>query len=141
TGAPLFGVRPAGASPARTSASSAGCDGGLVSATVAAASLPGGRWSVTDGCLPRDAFYRVELAGHRLLLGLAEVAYDDGHLGRIALATVATPEGLAISLVGVEDLATGFVRWAYAEGTAENTPGGSRTVGSGVTDLPEEAAQ
>lgn len=111
-----------------------------VSAAVTAASLPGGRWSVADGCLLHEAFYEVELAGYRLVLGLAEVGYDQGHHGRIALASLTAPEGLAASLVGVEDAATGLVRWVYAEGSATTTTDDVRFTGEGISDASDEPA-
>lgn len=132
---PFTGSKVSGAAPAGP-----GCPAGRVSVAMDAASLPGGRWSVTDGCLAPDAFYEVELAGHRLVLALTEANYDDGHRGRLAVAALTTPDGRAASLVGVEDHATGLVRWAYAEGRHAAGPGHTAVHGEGVTDAPEDPA-
>lgn len=120
------------------------CHGAVVSSQVSAASLPGGAYSVTDACIPQDAFYETGLAGYRLQLGMGLADYDDGHSGRIAFAALTAPDGQAFSLVGVEDPALELVRWALAGGTHSQGSQGTSLVGEGPTDAPgtvEETAR
>jgi hypothetical protein len=117
------------------------CTGGRVTVGLATGSLPGGRWSAEDACIPSEAFYEVNIAEHRLVLALTVVDYGDGRIGRLAVATLTTPEAFAVSLVGVEDEATGFVRWAYAEGTHSGSDGVLGFAGSGLTDVADEPAE
>lgn len=126
----------ASAPVAATSPAAVPCAGATVSATVRAESLPGGSWSVSEGCVAREAFYEVGLAGYRLLLGLGVVTYDDGHVGRIAFAAVTAPDGDALSLVGVDDPDADVARWALTQGTHSEGVAGTAVVGDGVTDAP-----
>lgn len=104
------------------------CAGVLVDADVAAASVPGGRWTVEDSCVPLDAVYEAELLGYRLVGGLGVATYTDGHVGRVAFLTARVAEDRSLTLVGVEDAATGAVTWAYADGSYSQV-GATRTVG------------
>jgi hypothetical protein len=122
------------------------CDGVTVSARVAATSLPGGAWSVTDVCVPSDAVYEAGVLGYRVVGGLGVARYDDGHLGRIAFATAHVGSDRALTLVGVEDVATGSVTWAFADGDHEQTDLARVVGGEGVaapnstTPVPTEPA-
>ena len=113
---------------------------GMVDLELSAVSLPGGERSLTDGCLRADAFFEVELAGHRLVLALTEVDWSDGSAGRLALATLSAPDGRAASLVGVEDAAAGSVRWVYGEGAHRSGDGSTSITSEGVTDLADDPA-
>lgn len=125
------------------------CAGMAVDATVSAASVPGGSWSVVDTCVPPEAVYEAELLGYRLVGGLGVATYTDGHVGRVAFLTAKVAEDRSLTLVGVEDAATGVVTWAYADGTYAQT-GAVRSVGgaanaasvpAGAEPGPVEAAQ
>ena len=132
---------PGGASASEpTGSAAASCAGARIDLSLSSPSLPGGAWSVDDGCLPAGAHFEVELAGYRLVLALGEVEYDQGHRGRLVLAALSLPGGGAASLVGVEDAVTGLVRWAYAEGTQSAAAGATTWRGDGLTDADDASA-
>ncbi len=104
----------------------------MVSASVVSEVVPGGAWSVTDACVEPIAAYEVNVLGYRLVGGLGAAIYDEGHRGRVAFATVAISPDRSLSLVGLEDVDTGTVVWAYADaGYADD--GTSRTAGGAAT--------
>lgn len=125
------------------------CAGVVVDATVAAASVPGGAWSVADTCVPPEAVYETDFLGYRLVGGLGVATYTDGHLGRIAFLTARVAPDRALTLVGVEDQATGQVTWAYADGPAGDTagvratggPANAATIPAGGVAGPVESAE
>ncbi len=72
------------------------------------------------------------MLGYRLVGGLGAAIYDEGHRGRVAFATVAIAPDRSLSLVGLEDVDTGTVVWAYADaGYADD--GARRTAGGAAT--------
>ena len=125
------------------------CAGVTVDATVGAPSVPGGSWSALDACVPLEAVYEAEVLGYQLVGGLGVATYTDGHLGRVAFVTAKVAPDRSLTLVGVEDAATGVVTWAYADGTyaqsgATRTVGGAAnasTIPSGGAPGPVEAGQ
>jgi hypothetical protein len=122
------------------------CQGVTVSARVAASSLPGGAWSVTQVCVPPDAVYETGVLGYSVVGGLGVARYDDGHLGRIAFATAHVGPDRALTLVGVEDVATDSVLWAFTDGSHTQTEVDRVLSGEGVaapnstTPVPTEPA-
>ena len=104
------------------------CAGVTVDVTVDAASVPGGSWSALDTCVGPEAVYEAEVLGYQLVGGLGVATYTDGHLGRVAFVTAKVAADRSLTLVGVEDAATGVVTWAYADGTYAQT-GATRSVG------------
>jgi hypothetical protein len=104
------------------------CSGVSIDATVAAASVPGGAWSVQDTCIPADAVYEADVLGYHLVGGLGEAIYTDGHVGRVAFVTAVVGPDRSLTLVGVEDRATDSVTWAYSDGTFAQAVG-SRSFG------------
>lgn len=141
--AALFAVAPAAA--AQTPA----CAGVVVAATVRAPSVPDGSWSTLDTCVPPEAVYEANVLGVGLIGGMGVAAYTDGHLGRVAFLSAQIGGDRALTLIGVEDAATGVVTWAYAEGSvervgAERTMGGAAnaaTVPAGEAPGPVEPAE
>jgi hypothetical protein len=125
------------------------CAGVTLDATVSAPSVPGGGWSAVDACVPLEAVYEATVLGYQLVGGLGVATYTDGHVGRVAFVTAKVAEDRALTLVGVEDQATGVVTWAYADGTfaqdgATRTVGGAAnaaTIPSGGAPGPVESAQ
>lgn len=119
----------------------AACAGVTVDATVDAPSVPGGAWSAVDACVPLEAVYEAQVLGYQLVGGLGVATYTDGHVGRIAFVTAKVAEDRSLTLVGVEDNATGVVTWAYADGTFAQT-GTTRTVGgaANAATIPAGAA-
>jgi hypothetical protein len=89
----------------------------VVTATVAAPSVPGGSWSTGETCVAPETVYETEVLGYRLIGGLAVATYTDGHEGRIAFLSAKVGADRSLSLVGVEDAATGAVTWSYADGS------------------------
>lgn len=116
------------------------CPGAHLDVSLHSDALPGGVRSVDDGCLLPGAHYEVEVAGYRLVLGLAEVDYREGGRGRLAVATLSLPDGAAATLVGAEDAATGSVRWVYAEGEHEAAPAVTTWRGDGIADVEDAPA-
>ena len=144
TGAVGAPVSAAPLSPGQDPSPAVACGGVVVSASIASEVVPGGAWSVTDACVEPGAAYEVNVFGYRLVGGLGAAVYDEGHRGRVAFATVAISPDRSLSLVGLEDVDTGTVVWAYADaGYAEDvtsrTSGGAATAVS-VVGPPEGAA-
>lgn len=106
---------PAGASEAPS------CSGVVLDASMSAGSIPGGGWSVTDACVPAEAVYETDVLGYRLVGGMGAATYADGHLGRIAFLTARVSPDRSLTLLGLEDVATGTVSWAYSDGAYSNT--------------------
>lgn len=100
----------------------------VVTATVSAPSVPGGSWSTTDTCITPETVYETDVLGYRLIGGLAVATYADGHQGRVAFLSAKVAPDRSLSLVGVEDAATGAVTWSYADGGYTEADG-SRTAG------------
>jgi hypothetical protein len=92
------------------------CVGVEVAATVAAPSIPSGSWTTETTCVPPEAVYETEVLGYRLIGGMGLARYTDGHVGHVAFLSAKVEAGRSLSLVGVEDLATGQVTWAYGDG-------------------------
>lgn len=107
---------------------STACSGVIVDAAMSTDSIPGGEWVVEDACIPAEAAYETEVLGYRLAGGLGVAAYADGHLGRIAFLTARVAPDRSLTFLGVEDVATGAITWAYADG-AYGDHGGVRTGG------------
>ena len=114
---------------------------GSVSTTVAAASLPGGSWSVDGGCLTSDAFFEYSNTEGRAQVAVSSVTYADGHAGRVAVGMLVMAGGTALSIVGVEDSATGLVKWSAVLGTAQQVGDQPTVSGSGFMVFPLEVAQ
>jgi hypothetical protein len=87
-----------------------------VTATVAAPSIPAGSWTTEATCVPPETVYETEVLGYRLIGGMGVARYTDGHMGRVAFLSAKIESGRSLSLVGVEDVATGQVTWAYGDG-------------------------
>jgi hypothetical protein len=96
-----------------------------------------------------EAVYEAEVLGYQLVGGLGVASFTDGQLGRIAFVTAKVAPDRALTLVGVEDGATGAVTWAYADGgfaqvDAQRTVGGAAnaaTIPAGGDPGPVEAGQ
>lgn len=119
-------------STSATQVPAGGCAGVVIDASLAAASVPGGSWTVQDACVPAEAVYETDVLGYRLVGGMGGAVYTDGHLGRVAFLTARVAPDRSLTLLGLEDSATGTISWAYADGgfTEEN---GTR-VGGGAAD-------
>lgn len=116
-----------------------GC-GGSVSTSLESPTLPGGKWSVTDGCLPSDTFFEYSDGDIHAQAALSTVTYDDGHVGRVAVGILTLGTGVGLGVVGVEDPATGLVKWSAVLGDYEKIGGAASVAGAGVTLLPTEPA-
>ena len=114
---------------------------GTANTSLTSAALPGGTWSVTDGCLTSDLFYEYRDGDAHARAALATVTYDDGHVGRVAVGTLTFGTGIALGVVGVEDAATGLVKWSAVLAPIEQSGDRSTVVGAGVTLFPTEAAE
>ena len=114
---------------------------GTATTSLTSAALPGGTWSVTDGCLTSDLFYEYRDGDAHARAALATVTYDDGHVGRVAVGTLTFGTGIALGVVGVEDAATGLVKWSAVLAPLEQSGDRSTVVGPGVTLFPTEAAE
>jgi len=127
----------------------AACPGVVVDATVTAGTIPGGSWTVLDTCVPPEAVYEAGVLGYRLVGGIGIGTYTDGHAGRVAFVSAEVAENRSLTLVGVEDQATGVVTWAYSDGGfasvgAMRTTGGdaqAATIPEGADPGPVEPAQ
>jgi hypothetical protein len=107
------------------------CIGVEVTATVAAPAIPSGSWTTEATCVPPDAVYETEVLGYRLIGGMGVARYTDGHMGHVAFLSAKVEPGRSLSLVGVEDAATGQVTWAYGDGTLAEQPGLRQMDGQG----------
>ena len=114
---------------------------GSVSTTVAAASLPGGSWAVEGGCLTSDSFFEYSNTEGRAQVALSSVTYADGHSGRVAVGMLVMTGGAALSIVGVEDAATGLVKWSAVLGTAVQVGDQTTVSGEGIMVFPVESVQ
>jgi hypothetical protein len=113
---------------------------GRVSTALTTDELPGGEWSVSDGCLTPDAFYEYHDGPIRAQAALTTVTYDDGHVGRVAVGMLTLGDGVGLSIVGVEDSATGLVKWSAVLGDYVRTGDTASVTGAGVTLFPTEPA-
>jgi hypothetical protein len=129
-----------GAVVAAPAASAQDC-AGTATTSLTSSALPGGTWSVTDGCLTSDLFYEYRDGDAHARAALATVTYDDGHVGRVAVGTLTFGTGIALGVVGVEDAATGLVKWSAVLAPIEQSGDRSTVVGPGVTLFPTEAAE
>jgi hypothetical protein len=114
---------------------------GSVSTDVAAASLPGGSWAVEGGCLTSDSFFEYSNTEGRAQVALSSVTYADGHSGRVAVGMLVMTGGAALSIVGVEDAATGLVKWSAVLGTAVQVGDQTTVSGEGIMVFPVESVQ
>ena len=114
---------------------------GSVSTAVAAASLPGGTWAVEGGCLTSDSFFEYSNTEGRAQVALSSVTYADGHSGRVAVGMLVMTGGAALSIVGVEDAATGLVKWSAVLGTAVQVGDQTTVSGEGIMVFPVESVQ
>ena len=114
---------------------------GSVSTSVTAASLPGGSWSVDGGCLASDSFFEYSNTEGRAQVAVSSVTYADGHAGRVAVGMLVMAGGTALSIVGVEDSATGLVKWSAVLGTAEQVGDQTTVAGSGIMVFPLESVE
>ncbi len=113
---------------------------GNVDASLTSAELPGGTWSVTGGCLTPDLFYEYREGEAHAQAAIAQVTYDDGHVGRVAVGTLTFGDGIALGVVGVEDQATGLVKWSAVLAPLESSGATSTVQGEGVTLFPTDPA-
>ena len=125
---------------AAPSASAQDC-AGSVNASLSSAELPGGTWTVTDGCLTSDLFYEYRDGDAHAQAAIARVTYDDGHVGRVAVGTLTFGDGIALGVVGVEDEATGLVKWSAVLAPLDRAGECSSVQGSGVTLFPTDPAE
>lgn len=103
---------------------------------------------MADSCVPAEAVYETDVLGYRLVGGMGAATYTDGHLGRVAFLTARVAPDRSLTLLGLEDVATGAVTWAYSDGsfsTSEDTRvGGGAANATTVTGAqapgPVEAA-
>lgn len=114
---------------------------GSVSTAVAAASLPGGTWAVEGGCLTSDSFFEYSNTEGRAQVALSSVTYADGHSGRVAVGMLVMTGGAALSIVGVEDAATGLVKWSAVLGQAVQVGDQTTVSGEGIMVFPVESVQ
>ena len=114
---------------------------GSVSTAVAAASLPGGTWAVEGGCLTSDSFFEYSNTEGRAQVALSSVTYADGQAGRVAVGMLVMTGGAALSIVGVEDAATGLVKWSAVLGTAVQVGDQTTVSGEGIMVFPVESVQ
>jgi hypothetical protein len=114
---------------------------GSVSTAVAAASLPGGSWAVEGGCLTSDSFFEYSNTEGRAQVALSSVTYADGHSGRVAVGMLVMTGGAALSIVGVEDAATGLVKWSAVLGQAVQVGDQTTVSGAGIMVFPMETVQ
>ena len=65
-------------------------------------------------------------------------SYTDGHVGRIAFLSIEVAPDRSLTLIGVEDQATGAVTWAYCEGGFARVGSMRTTAGEGqAATVPE----
>jgi hypothetical protein len=114
---------------------------GSVTSSLSSDSLPGGTWSVTDGCLTPEAFYEYNDGAVHAEAAITKVTYDDGHVGRVAAGVLTLGDGVGLSVLGVEDEATGLIKWSAVLGDYSQDGDVVGVAGAGVTLFPTEAAQ
>lgn len=113
---------------------------GTVSASVSAESLPGGTWAVDQGCLTPDSYYEFSDGPVLAKAGISNVTYTDGHEGRVAAAVLTLGNGLGLAIVGVEDSATGLIKFGAVLGDFTTDGDQVSVSGEGVALLPVEKA-
>lgn len=113
---------------------------GRVTTSLASDELPGGEWSVSNACLPTDTFYEYNDGPIRAQAALTTVTYDDGHVGRVAVGMLTLGDGIGLSVVGVEDSATGLVKWSAVLGDYVRDGATTTVGGAGVTLFPTAPA-
>ena len=72
---------------------------------------------------------------------MSSVTYADGHAGRVAVGMLVMTGGAALSIVGVEDAATGLVKWSAVLGTAVQVGDQTTVSGEGIMVFPVESVQ
>lgn len=117
------------------------CDGDRVTAAINTQSLPNGGWSVTDACVSaRDYFVGSYEDRYPFAIGMSVVPYDDGHTGRLAFLSVQLTKDSTLTVIGMEDPATGNLRFAGSVESASITTGGASVSGQGLAAPPLELA-
>lgn len=117
-----------------------GCGGDLVSASMSAESASGPTWSVTSACVDARDYFTGEVEGHQFAIGISTVTYDDGHVGRLAFLSVRVDATEAVTVVGMEDPASGQLHFAGTVRQAAIGTTGATVSGDGVAFPPLEAA-
>lgn len=113
---------------------------GTISASLTASSLPSGSWSAHGDCLTGDSFFEFVEGPILAKAAIADVTYNDGHNGRVAAGVLTLGNGLGLGIVGVEDAATGLIKWSAVLDDF-NAEGDSVSVsGDGVAVFPVERA-
>jgi hypothetical protein len=119
----------------------ASCDGDRVTAAINTQSLPNGGWSVTDACVSaRDYFVGSYEDRYPFAIGMSVVPYDDGHTGRLAFLSVQLAKDSTLTVIGMEDPATGNLRFAGSVASASITTQGASVSGQGLAAPPLELA-
>lgn len=113
---------------------------GTITASLAAESLPSGEWSAHGDCLTGDRFYEFVEGPVLAKAAVADVVYSDGHSGRIAAGVLTLGNGLGLGIVGVEDAATGLVKWSAVLDDFEEEGDSVSVSGEGVAVFPVERA-
>lgn len=113
---------------------------GTVTASLVAESLPSGEWSAHGDCLVGDNFYEFVKGPLLAKAAVAEVVYSDGHEGRVAAGVLTLGNGLGLGIVGVEDAATGLVKWSAVLDDFESDGDAVSVSGQGVAVFPIERA-
>ena len=117
------------------------CDGDRVTAAINTQSLPNGGWSVTDACVSaRDYFVGSYEDRYPFAIGMSVVPYDDGHTGRLAFLSVQLAKDSTLTVIGMEDPATGNLRFAGSVASASVTTQGASVSGQGLAAPPLELA-
>ena len=91
-----------------------GCSGGdLVSASITTDAVPGGAWKVDKACGVATDFYTgVYQDQIPFTIGITNATYADGHVGRLAALQVKLGDKYTLTVVGMEDAATGQLQYA-----------------------------
>lgn len=113
---------------------------GEVSASVSTESLPGGTWTAEGGCLAPESFYEFVEGPVVAKVGISRAVYADGHSGRVAVGVLTLGTGVGLAIVGVEDSATGLVKWSAVLGDFTDEGDAVSVSGEGVSLLPVEPA-
>lgn len=113
---------------------------GTITASLSAESLPSGEWSAHGDCLVGENFYEFAEGPVLAKAAVADVVYADGHSGRIAAGVLTLGNGLGLGIVGVEDAATGVVKWSAVLDDFESEDDSVSVSGEGVAVFPIERA-
>lgn len=113
---------------------------GTVTASLAAESLPTGRWSAHGACLTADSFFEFSEGPVLAKAAVSEVVYEDGHDGRVAAGVLTLGNGLGLGIVGVEDAATGLIKWSAVLDEFRTDGDQVSVSGDGVAVFPIERA-